>query len=122
MTAGEKLKNLRIHYKMTQDDIAQLLDMSRTSFSKYETGASNPPLSILRKLAAVYNVPIDYLIHDEITNVVFNDGKNSEAPELENAINYFNDLTDAEKMLIMKLRLKGESAIKELLDEESNDD
>lgn len=120
-TAGEKLKELRIFYNMTQDDIAELLDMSRTSFSKYENGAANPPLNVLRKLSAIYNVPIEYLIHDEVTSITLNDGKNEEEPDLETALRGFSDLTRDEKMLIMKLRLKGADALKKidrLLDEE----
>lgn len=120
-TAGEKLKELRIFYNMTQDDIAELLDMSRTSFSKYENGAANPPLNVLRKLSAIYNVPIEYLIHDEVTSITLNDGGNDEEPDLEAALRGFSDLTRDEKMLIMKLRLKGADALKKidrLLDEE----
>lgn len=120
-TVGEKLKDLRIFYKMTQDDIAELLSMSRTSFSKYENGAANPPLNVLRKLSAIYNVPIEYLIHDEMTSITLNDGGNDEEPDIEQAIRGFSDLTRDEKMLIMKLRLKGADALKkidELLDEE----
>lgn len=113
-SAGEKLKALRSYYNMTQDDIAELLSMSRTSFSKYENGASNPPLNVLRKLAAIYNVPIEYLIHDEQTSYVFEDGKNEDEPDLEAAVNHFSDLTREEKMLIMKLRLKGKDALRKL--------
>ena len=36
---ADKLKELRKNFCMTQDDIAELLDMSRTTFSKYENGA-----------------------------------------------------------------------------------
>lgn len=113
-SVGEKLKNLRVFYKMTQDDIAELLNMSRTSFSKYENGASNPPLNVLRKLSTIYNVPIEYLIHDEFTSLDFNDGGNSEAPDLEEAIRGFSDLTRDEKMFIMKIRLMDKNKIKEI--------
>ncbi|MCQ2484405.1 MAG: helix-turn-helix domain-containing protein [Clostridia bacterium] len=118
---GEKLKELRADCHMTQDDIAELLNMSRTSFSKYENGAANPPLNVLRKLSAIYNVPIEYLIHDEITSIRLNNGKNETEPDVEEALKGFSDLTREEKMLVMKLRLKGSDAIKEiekLLEEE----
>ena len=118
---GEKLKELRADCHMTQDDIAELLNMSRTSFSKYENGAANPPLNVLRKLSAIYNVPIEYLIHDEITSIRLNNGKNETEPDVEDVLKGFSDLTREEKMLIMKLRLKGSDAIKKfdkLLDEE----
>jgi len=113
-TVGEKLRELRAFYKMTQDDIAEILGMSRTSFSKYENGAANPPLNMLRKFSAIYNVPIEYLIHDEISSITFNDGGNDEEPDLETAIRGFSDLTRDEKMIIMKLRLKGTDALKML--------
>lgn len=64
---GKKLLNLRKEYKMTQDDVAKILGMSRTSFSKYENGIANPPLQVLRKIAAIYNVGLEYLIFDENT-------------------------------------------------------
>lgn len=115
-TVGEKLKELRINCAMTQDDIAEILDMSRTSFSKYENGASNPPLTVLRKLSAIYNVPIEYLIHDEFVSLTFNDEKNAEEPSVEDALKGFSDLTRDEKMLIMKLRLKGADAVKQIND------
>ena len=37
---GEKLLRLRKEMKMTQDDVAKVLGMSRTSFSKYENGTA----------------------------------------------------------------------------------
>lgn len=120
-SVGEKLKELRVNCHMTQDDIAELLDMSRTSFSKYENGAANPPLNVLRKLSAIYNVPIEYLIHDEITSILLNNEGNETEPDVEDVLKGFSDLTREEKMLIMKLRLKGSDAIKKfdkLLDEE----
>lgn len=120
-SVGEKLKELRVNCHMTQDDIAELLDMSRTSFSKYENGAANPPLNVLRKLSAIYNVPIEYLIHDEITSIRLNNEGNETEPDVEDVLKGFSDLTREEKMLIMKLRLKGSDAIKKfdkLLDEE----
>lgn len=120
-SVGEKLKELRVNCQMTQDDIAELLDMSRTSFSKYENGAANPPLVVLRKLSAIYNVPIEYLIHDNVTSISFHSGGNETEPEIQEVIRGFSDLTREEKMLIMKLRLKGADAIKkidELLEDE----
>ena len=54
---AKKLKELRKSVCMTQDDVAMLIGMNRTSFSKYENGAANPPLAVLRKLAKLYAVP-----------------------------------------------------------------
>lgn len=105
LVLGNKLKELRKSFGMTQDDIAELLEMSRTSFSKYENGAANPPLAVMRKLSAIYNVPIEYLIHDEHNVMVFNTNKDGEEPDPNNLVKYFSELTVEERKLIMKMRL-----------------
>lgn len=102
---ASKLKELRKAFCMTQDEIAEILDMSRTSFSKYENGATLPPLNVLRKLAKIYNIPIEYLIHDNEAFIVLNDGNNTEEPDLKNLSSYFAQLTPEERVVIMKLRL-----------------
>ncbi len=47
---------------MTQTQIAEMLGCSQTTYSRYETGNSNVPIDILKKLANLYNVSIDYII------------------------------------------------------------
>ena len=47
---------------MTQTQIAEMLGCSQTTYSRYETGNSNVPIDILKKLANFYNVSIDYII------------------------------------------------------------
>ena len=113
---GKKLRNLRLESKMTQDDIAEILDMSRTSFSKYENGASSPPLPMLRKLAAIYNVSLNYLIYDDSTIISVKDEGNVEAPEQSEAVNSFTQLTRDEKKLIMKFRLLNSQKQEEIKD------
>ncbi len=122
---AEKLRNLRKSFGMTQDDIAELLDMSRTSFSKYENGATVPPLNVLRKLSAIYNVPIEFLIHDEQSGVlVFRSNDDNEFPDIDgDSLKYFTQLTHEERMLIFKLRLMQADKKKEIIDAiENNDD
>ncbi len=47
---------------MNQTQIAKLLGMSQTGYSKYETGENDIPTTILIKLARFYNTSIDYLL------------------------------------------------------------
>lgn len=101
MSLADKLKKLRKDFCMTQDEVAELLDMSRTSFSKYENGAANPPLRVLRKLAAIYNVPIDFLIQDEQNMLILNSN-----PDIaDESLMYFSQLSAEERNLILRLRL-----------------
>lgn len=101
---GKKLLNLRKEYKMTQNDVAEILGMSRTSFSKYENGIANPPLQVLRKIAAIYNVGLEYLIFDENTLIRLNDPLNEVDETAEVPFSKITDLKPIEKEIIGKFR------------------
>lgn len=57
-----RLKSLREDSDLSQVSVAQLLGMSQTGYSKYETGENDIPTSILIRLAKYYNTSIDYLL------------------------------------------------------------
>ena len=57
-----RIKDLRQDKDMNQTQIAKMLDMSQTGYSKYETGENDIPTAILIKLARFYNTSIDYLL------------------------------------------------------------
>ena len=47
---------------MNQTQVAKMLGMSQTGYSKYETGENDLPTAVLIKLADFYNVSVDYLL------------------------------------------------------------
>ena len=57
-----RLRELREEKGLYQKDIAQILHMSQTGYSQYETGTNDIPTIILRKLAEFYETSIDYLL------------------------------------------------------------
>lgn len=58
-----RLKELREDKDLYQKDIAKILNMSQTGYSKYEVGTNDIPTQILGKLADYYNTSIDYLLY-----------------------------------------------------------
>ena len=58
----QRIRDLREDKDMNQTQIAEMLGMSQTGYSKYETGENDIPTSILIKLANFYNTSIDYLL------------------------------------------------------------
>lgn len=58
-----RIRNLREDKDMTQTDVAKMLTMSQTGYSKYETGENDIPTNILIKLADFYDVSVDYLLN-----------------------------------------------------------
>lgn len=57
-----KLKNLRKDYGFTQKEVADFLNVERTTYSYYESGRSVPSISTIVRLSELYNVSCDYLI------------------------------------------------------------
>jgi len=62
---GDKIKLYRENKKMTQNDIANILDVSPATVSKYESGALEPSIESIKRLAEVFEISIDELLNDE---------------------------------------------------------
>ena len=56
------LRDLREDRDLNQKTVAQILGMSQTGYSKYETGENDIPTEVLIKLAEFYDTSIDYLL------------------------------------------------------------
>ena len=59
----QKLKELRKVNNYTQDYVAAVLGIVRQTYSHYETGRRTPDAEALYKLAGLYNISIDDLMH-----------------------------------------------------------
>ena len=57
-----RLKDLRVDKELNQTYIAEILGMSQTGYSKYETGENDIPTQILIKLADFYKTSTDYIL------------------------------------------------------------
>lgn len=58
----EHLKQLRLQKNLLQKDVAQFLDVNRTTYVKYENGISEPDNVTISKLADFFGVTTDYLL------------------------------------------------------------
>ncbi len=64
MTLAEKILSLRTERGMSQDDLAEKLEVSRQSVSKWETAQSTPDLDKIIKLADLFGTTVDELVRD----------------------------------------------------------
>lgn len=62
MTLGEKILKLRSTAKMSQGDLAEKLNVSRQSISKWETNQSVPELDKLIQLSDLFQISMDELV------------------------------------------------------------
>jgi len=58
-----RLKELREDIDLPQREIAKVINMSQTGYSKYEVGTNDIPTEILYILADYYDTSIDYLLY-----------------------------------------------------------
>lgn len=57
----KRIRELREDHDLTQREVAEMLGMSQTGYSKYETGTNDIPTAVLIKLADFYKTSVDYL-------------------------------------------------------------
>ena len=57
-----RIRDLREDRDLNQTQVAKMLGMSQTGYSKYETGENDIPTHVLIKLARFYDTSIDYLL------------------------------------------------------------
>ncbi|MBQ6934135.1 MAG: helix-turn-helix transcriptional regulator [Clostridia bacterium] len=80
MDFNEKLQKLRKDKGITQEELAEILFVSRTAVSKWETGRGYPNLESLKAIANFFNVSIDDLLSgDEVITIAEQDSKRRES-------------------------------------------
>ncbi len=57
-----RLRTLREDHDLSQTTFAQILGMSQTGYSKYETGENDIPTPTLINIANYYQTNVDYLL------------------------------------------------------------
>ncbi|MDE5756302.1 MAG: helix-turn-helix domain-containing protein [Clostridia bacterium] len=68
MTFNEKLIKLRKANAMSQEDLAEKIDVSRQSISKWELGDTTPDSDKIVALSNLFSVTTDYLLKEELDN------------------------------------------------------
>lgn len=70
---GSKLKTLRKGRKLTQEQVAEMLGITRATVSNYEVGRRSPHISELKRIADFYGVGLDYfgiVASDEVFDLI----------------------------------------------------
>ena len=102
MTIGEKITHLRIVNGISQEELSNILKVSRQSLSKWENGDVLPPLDKTRELCSIFKISADEMIDD---NIVIHRGKKIKLPNENIKTKYFgtdgfrgeaNDLLNAD--------------------------
>lgn len=68
---GEYLSSLRKYYKITQDELAEKLGVTRQAVSKWENGATIPDIELLMKLSELYGVSINDILNADTASIKY---------------------------------------------------
>ncbi|SHN66183.1 helix-turn-helix domain-containing protein [Desulfitobacterium chlororespirans] len=132
MTFSERLIYLRKRHALTQNELADLVQISRSALSLYEIGKREPDFVTLSRLSGYFGVTTDYLLgNSDIPNPISSNDKIKAAitddPELAN---FWDELSEREDLQLMFKQVKDLSpqsirkivkVIKAIEDEESGE-
>ena len=62
---AKNITQLRLGAKMTQSELAEKLNYSDKAISKWERAESIPDITVLKSIADIFGVPLDYLVREE---------------------------------------------------------
>ena len=71
MTLGEKLKEARQQFGLSQEELADKLYVSRAAIAKWETDSGIPDMQNLKMISDLLQVSVDYLLDNNATTVKF---------------------------------------------------
>lgn len=93
---GQRLKKLREEKDLTQAQVAKILGVSRTTYTQYETGKSEPDLATVSKLAEIYETSVDFLLGktDIPTPIETNETRNTTIKRVTQALSSDTELLD----------------------------
>ena len=65
MTLREKLKEIRKRFGLSQEQLAEIMNVSRQAITKWETDGGIPDVTNLQELSKVFGITVDYLLNDD---------------------------------------------------------
>ncbi|MHC5374237.1 helix-turn-helix domain-containing protein [Enterococcus sp. LJL120] len=80
MTVGEKIKSLRTKQNISQQALADHLNISRQAISRWENNTSLPDLTTLIAIAKFFNIPLDFFSDETTTKTNSTKIPNSDKP------------------------------------------
>lgn len=110
---GNRLKKLRATQNLSQQELAEKLNISRGTYAHYEINKRQPDYNTLKKISDFFNVSIDYLITgnehtnspdemwkeflDPKTQIFFKDLQNAPEEKIDELIRFWEFIKERDK-------------------------
>jgi transcriptional regulator with XRE-family HTH domain len=106
---SEVLRRLRVKADFSQQNVADALNLNRSTYTYYETGKTTPDVRTLYKIAQIFGVPVEIFFPDEgqislLEDPAWDTNKLRPKKKVEIDPDHVGDLSGEEKSLIAWLR------------------
>ena len=78
MKLGDNIQKLRKDLKLSQEQLAEKIDVTRQTISNWELGETSPNPEQLKLLSKALNVSIDELLNNDVKSVIIDKVSNTE--------------------------------------------
>lgn len=102
-----RLRSLRVNAGYTQQNMADALNINRSTYTYYETGKTTPDIGTIQRLSRILNVEIEDFLNEELTNKLESpDGRRpTKIPKKDPE--KIGDLSSMEKSIVAVFRNEG---------------
>ncbi|EOD01034.1 cobalamin-dependent protein [Caldisalinibacter kiritimatiensis] len=100
---GDRLKSLRKTHRLRQKDLADKLGLAQTTIANYEQNTRFPNEKILKEIADIFEVSVDYLLGRVSSPFINNSNIKSQLVFNFNSVNKSNSLTSLKKKFFNSL-------------------
>jgi transcriptional regulator with XRE-family HTH domain len=92
MTLGQKLKEIRKRFGLSQENLAEIMNVSRQAITKWESDNGLPDVSNLQELSKVFGITVDYLLNDENQLPALSMRKELDKEKHKNKLTMYNEV------------------------------
>jgi transcriptional regulator with XRE-family HTH domain len=92
MTLGQKLKEIRKRFGLSQEALAEIMNVSRQAITKWENDGGLPDVSNLQALSKVFGITVDYLLNDENNLPALSMKKKLDKEKYKNKISSYEEI------------------------------
>jgi transcriptional regulator with XRE-family HTH domain len=92
MTLGKKLKEIRKKFGLSQENLAEIMNVSRQTITKWESDNGLPDVSNLQELSKVFGITVDYLLNNENQLPALSMRKELNKEKYKNKLTMYNEV------------------------------
>lgn len=110
MKMGERLRELRLQRNISQEEVARQIGITRSAYSHYEINNRQPVYETLIKLAAFFDVSLDYMIGGSASKHNFEPPDAQETREIYHLLQRMNQEQRRKSILLMNDLIRRETS------------